>query len=124
MFRVRLADNINVVLATWVICSNKNMPLSGDEQRKSHAVQLYTRRSNLLRPCEATLLGQSGLDEAISLVNQGSHLDVSPNGHVDDSASPQDSERNVNLTTSRTNALESQLDVSGETVFQEPATPL
>jgi len=64
------------------------------------------------------------LDEAISLVNQGSHLDVSPIEHARDSVETQNSERNVSLTTSRTTALERQLDVSGETVCQEPATPL
>jgi hypothetical protein len=63
------------------------------------------------------------LDEAISLVNHGSQLDVAPIEHARDAASLQDAESNVNLTTSRTTALESQLDVSGETVCQEPATP-
>src|SRR5215469_961620 len=64
------------------------------------------------------------LDEAISLVNQGSQLDVSPDGHARDSTPSQDAESNGNLTTSRTTALERQLDVSRETVCQEPATPL
>ena len=63
------------------------------------------------------------LDEAISSVNQGSHLDVSPNGHARRLATPQDSERNVNLTTTRTNHLDDQVDVSDETTCQEPATP-
>src|SRR5215469_7842972 len=44
------------------------------------------------------------LDEAISLVNQGSHLDVFPDGHARDAAPPQDAESNGNLTISRTNA--------------------
>jgi predicted ATPase/class 3 adenylate cyclase len=29
---------LETVLATWIICSKKQMPLSGDEQHKSHAV--------------------------------------------------------------------------------------
>jgi transcription initiation factor TFIIIB Brf1 subunit/transcription initiation factor TFIIB len=65
----------------------------------------------------------SVLDEKISLVNQGSHFDDSSDENTYDSAETQDSERNVNLTTTRTNDLESQLDISGETVCQEPATP-
>lgn len=66
----------------------------------------------------------SVLDEKISLVNQASHLDDSPDEYTRASAETQNSERNVNLTTTRTNDLGSQLVVSGEMVYQEPATPL
>ena len=65
----------------------------------------------------------SVLDEKISPVNQGSQLDVSPDEYARDSAETQNSERNVSLTTSRTNALDGQLDVLDQTAFQEPATP-
>lgn len=42
-------------------CSH--VPLSGDARHAVHAVQLHMRRYNLLRPYEATLLGQSGLEQ-------------------------------------------------------------
>jgi hypothetical protein len=62
MFRVRLADNSNVVLATWVVCSNKNMPLSGDEQGKSRCTASYETLYSLAT-LRTTLLGQSGLEQ-------------------------------------------------------------
>ncbi len=69
------------------------------------------------------------LDEKISLVNQGSHLDVSPESQIDHSTNehmPVDQEpipdTNVNLTSIKTNVLESQRDDSAMPQ-QEPATP-
>jgi hypothetical protein len=59
------------------------------------------------------------LDEKISLVHQGSHLDDSPAGQVDQAENAQvedDQElalnRNVNLTAYTTTVLESQVDDS------------
>src|SRR5260221_8720358 len=92
----------------------------GERQRCPHC-----HSDRLQRKVTSTCMNcGSVLEEKISLVNQGSHLDDSPDEYTRDSAETQDSERNVNLTTTRTNDLDGQLDVSGETVCQEPATPL
>jgi hypothetical protein len=66
----------------------------------------------------------SVLDEKISLVNQGSHLehvDQAENGHVEENQEPAP-DTNVNLTSSITTVLERQRDDS-MTSQQEPATP-
>jgi hypothetical protein len=73
----------------------------------------------------------SVLDEKISLVNQGGHLDDSPHSqadqaetaHVEESQEPAP-DTHVNLTPKKTTVLERQLEDSAAFLQQEPPTPL
>ena len=91
----------------------------GERQRCPHCHSDQLQRKVIMTCMQCG----SVLEEKISLVNQGSHLDVAPDEYTRDAAVTQNAVRNVNLTTSRTNDPGGQLDVSAETVLQEPATP-